>query len=146
MWVGDLRIGPWEAATIGTFFQIPTNMSSGNYSGVWYNLEGYQIYHKDSGYNDRAQLKIDINQSQLNSINSHIKSNDKWMASYHCTHFAMNAWNLVAPDAAKLSAGLIPTPDGLKTNIRTKTGHTNTGTVPYFVPVHYRLSIQHLVQ
>ena len=109
-------ITPGKGITVGTF----GNKSDG--LGIYINLEAYDIEHND-GYSNRVSLTINLTQSQLNSVNSVMESNNKWTLTKNCSWFVTQAWNKVCPSNKKLSAGLIPTPATLSKNIKKISGY-----------------------
>lgn len=108
-------VAPGKGVTVGTF----GNKSDG--LGIYINLEAYDIEHND-GYANRVSVTIRITQSQLNTVNSTMESNNKWLLTKNCAWFATQAWNKVCPSNMKLSAGLVPTPATLSKNIKKLSG------------------------
>lgn len=109
-------IEPGKGITVGTF----GNKSDG--LGIYINLEAYDIEHND-GYSSRVSVSMNLTQSQLNSVNSVMESNNKWTLTKNCSWFATQAWNKVCPSSKKLSPGLIPTPATLSKNIKKISGY-----------------------
>lgn len=90
---GDLN--PNETVTIGIWGNLNDN-------GVWYNAENYAI-HQLNYYNGRVSVSMNITATQLDSISAYISNHDYWNASYNCSCFVKDIWNLVSND--KLNCG-----------------------------------------
>ena len=84
------------------------------HNGLWYNLESY--FANQGAYDGRVSLSEEITQSELDTLNGIINSNDKWSLFNNCSSFAAKTWNSVS--GTSLSAGWINTPSNLKKSIK----------------------------
>lgn len=104
------------------------------HTGLWYNLESYFI-SKNSAYGNRVSLRVDITQSNLTTLNTHMVGYDKWSATNNCSSFAVSSWNKIC--STTLSAGVINTPKNLANSIKSVSGYSTGFSVPYDYIVYY---------
>lgn len=91
--LGYYSMTPGETVTVGLWSSIG---ETGN-NGVWYNSESYAISELGL-WDGRVSLSMTITTSQLSKISDYIAKHDYWNASYNCSCFAKDIWNMVSDD------------------------------------------------
>ena len=88
--IGHMSVPQNSYITIGTF----DNRSAHN--GIWYNIEGYNIYAINQvTYSTTAYMLT--SSSEISTLNVAINTHDYWMTSFNCSHFAAYRWNQITP-------------------------------------------------
>lgn len=126
--VGKFIIKPGKTMALGTWG------NKSEHKGLWYNLESYYVSKYDA-YDNRVSLRVDLDQSWLDDLNTHMVGYDKWSVTNNCSSFAVSSWNLVCSD--QLSAGVINTPKNLAGSIAKNSNHYENFPVPYDYVVYY---------
>lgn len=105
IYISDIEIPSNTGLTLGT-----TAMPYMPHNGLWYNLES----HNNTDYSINSGYSMDINNDDIDYINTYLLYHDKWSLYYNCSTFAADLWN-------STSAGVIPfktgTPLRLKSSI-----------------------------
>lgn len=85
--------------------------------GVFYNLE--PAFIRDYGrYRGRQSLSVNIDESQLQTINDYIDRNSKWTLGKNCSYWSIQLWNeLVSDEYALNTQTLLYTPKRLQKSI-----------------------------
>lgn len=107
--VGKFSISPGKTMSLGTWG------NKSEHTGLWYNLESYFIKN-NSAYGNRVSLRVDIDSSNLSTLNTHMVGYDKWSATNNCSSFAVTSCNKVS--STKLSARVLNTPKNLANSIK----------------------------
>ncbi len=126
--VGKFNVAPGKTLSLGTWG------NKAEHTGLWYNLESYMIKTQNF-YSNRVSAKVNITQSNLNVLNSHIIGFDRWSELTNCSSFAASSWNSVAFPA--VSAGVINTPKNLASSIKNINSSVSGGAVPFDYIVYY---------
>lgn len=108
--LGALEVKAGQEVTFGTW-------GNAEHKGIWYNLESYLANHKND-LKGRISLLTGVTYSDLVTINSVIKDNDRWSATNNCSTFAVKVWNSICSDKLKLDAGFPNSPTALMSSIR----------------------------
>lgn len=128
--VGGLSIAPGTCITMGT------RGNNREHAGLWYNIEGYNMYYIPEFYVNRACLQLSMNAEQLATVNAALAKADKWSAWHNCASFGAAVWNAVCTD--KVDPGTPPTPASLAESVRGCTGKWNADpAVPFDYIVYY---------
>lgn len=82
--------------------------------GIVYNLE--EEFIRQSGrYVGRWSLSVNIEESQLETIEEYLNNNDRWDLGMNCSRFSVGLWNELVSDELKLKTHLfIETPNFVK--------------------------------
>lgn len=128
--VGGLSIAPGTCITMGT------RGNNREHAGLWYNIEGYNMYYIPEFYVNRACLQLSMNAEQLATVNAALAKADKWSAWHNCASFGAAVWNAVCTD--KVDPGTPATPASLAESVRNCTGKWNADpAVPFDYIVYY---------
>ena len=128
--VGGLSIAPGTCITMGT------RGNNREPAGLWYNIEGYNMYYIPEFYVNRACLQLSMNAEQLATVNAALAKADKWSAWHNCASFGAAVWNAVCTD--KVDPGTPATPASLAESVRNCTGKWNADpAVPFDYIVYY---------
>ncbi|MBD5113009.1 MAG: hypothetical protein HDT42_10865 [Ruminococcaceae bacterium] len=129
--IGGLSVGRGCEITFGTW-----DLSA--HRGVWYNLESYCINHAGKMPN-RISVSMNVTMSQVDIINFNIDlSSDHWSLIDNCSAFATLVWNSASKfSGPQVSAGAIPTPQGLYNSIKKMDGCQINRCVPDAKPCGY---------
>lgn len=128
IYVGGLSIPAGETYSFGTWH--------GNlHNGVYYNTEGF--YYDEFGSTSKYYGRT-IDQYELNLITYAVSSPeyDKWYATYNCSSFAQDIWNISAPSNKQVSAGLVNNPKTLANSI-SSIGGVSGKKIPVNKPRYY---------
>lgn len=89
-----------------------------DHRGVVFNLEPNFILKFDR-YVGRQSLSVNINESQLKTIEDYIDRNNKWHLGKNCSFWAIQLWNELVDDEFKLKTqALVYTPKRLQKSLR----------------------------
>ena len=103
---GRMALDYLEAAALGTW-DLDDTASTQGHCGIWYNLEMDYLFRSDKDH--FHSVSMNINQSQLNTLNAFISERDSWSLINNCSKFARDAWNTLNPDN-QLITGFPSTP------------------------------------
>lgn len=126
----NITVGKFAGVAPGKLVSLGTWGNKSEHTGLWYNLEA--LFVSQGAYNNRVSLSIDLNASQLSSINSVIANSDTWSLTNNCASFATKVWNTVA--AVKLSGS---TPTSLRDDIKKKFGYVTNLSFSSSYAVYY---------
>lgn len=128
--IGGLMVAPGTGITAGTRGNHP------EHSGLWYNVEGYNLYHDPGFYVNLTCMQLSLDQAQLDAVNAALAAADKWSAFSNCAAFTTAVWNAVCTDT--LCAGVPCTPADLGASMANYPDKlTADPEVPYDYIVYY---------
>ena len=119
--VGGLNVGSGHEITLGTWG------NKNGHVGIWYNLESYLV-NNGGAYGNRVSLSMNVTQSNIDTINSIISSNDAWSLTN-------KVWNSISSQT--LSAGIPNTPTSLMSSIKSKSGYQTGRSIGNTTPIGY---------
>ncbi len=97
--IGHMSVPAGGYITVGTF----GNRSA--HSGVWYNIEAFDINNiKSILYSSRIYELESLD--EVSDLNYVINYHDYWQYTYNCSHFAADCWNAITPSSMHISGGM----------------------------------------
>lgn len=111
--IGHYKLASSEAITIGRWGSQIDTSTDGDFIGLWYNREIYEMKINNK-YINRTYSYVTASKTQIDKITSLISSsyNGYTLTSNNCVKFAIDAWNLCADSNNKISTSIV-TPNGL---------------------------------
>ncbi|MCP1182935.1 hypothetical protein [Paenibacillus sp. 1781tsa1] len=128
----NISVGGLSGIASNKTISVGTWGNKSENEGIFYNLEAKFI--SENSYNNRVSRSMYLTQSQLNSVNSYIRSHDSWSSLNNCSSFAVGLWNSVSTDT--YTAGFPNTPQNLYNSLRDG-AYTTNAAVPYDYLVYY---------
>ena len=103
---------------------------TGDENGVCYNMEVYKLFAEGTSYLKNTYISEDITESELYRLIEYCSKDsvNYWSVFNNCATVASKAWNSISnvkvdPYNDDFWLGLIATPKGLKTYLRTLPNH-----------------------
>jgi len=115
--IGAFNLDAGASVSIGTWGNQEGHL------GIWYNVEAMN----PSSFKSDVSLQMDLDNSELKTVNNFISKHDNWSLYRNCSYFASSVWNSVS--STKLSSLNIigwNTPAGLSNSIM-RVKEYNTG-------------------
>ena len=111
--IGHYTLDAGESVTIGRWGSQIDSSIDGDFVGLWYNREVYEISIHNK-YISRTYSYVTASKAQIDQISSLILSsyNGYHLTSNNCVKFATTAWNLCADSDNQIQTSII-TPNGL---------------------------------
>lgn len=130
---GSITIGKLSGISQYKSLSIGTWGNESEHKGLWYNLEAQRVL--GGAYASRVSLNMDLNASQLATVNSVIANNDSWSSLNNCSDFAIKVWNSVS--STSLNNGVFHTPTALRDSIKAQSWYTSGSPFSYDYLVYY---------
>lgn len=111
--IGHYKLASSEAITIGRWGSQIDTSTDGDFVGLWYNREIYEM-NVNNKYINKTYSYVTASKFQIDKITSLILSsyNGYNLTSNNCVNFAIDAWNLCADSNNKINTSIY-TPNGL---------------------------------